>query len=81
MSQTNGSSDPIRQLREGMGFWDVLLFNIAAVLGPRRSAAAAHAGTSSVSLWIPAALLFSVPTAFVVTELMKPSTGKELNLS
>jgi amino acid transporter len=52
-----------------MGFWDVLLFNIAAVLGPRWIAAAAHNGPSSISLWILAALLFFVPTAFVVLEL------------
>ena len=52
-----------------MGFWDVLLFNIAAVLGPRWIAAAAHNGTSSISLWVLASLLFFVPTAFVITEL------------
>ena len=52
-----------------MGFWDVLLFNIAAVLGPRWIAAAAHNGTSSISLWIVASLFFFVPTAFVITEL------------
>ncbi len=52
-----------------MGFWDVLLFNIAAVLGPRWIAAAAHNGTSSISLWILAALFFFVPTALVVVEL------------
>lgn len=52
-----------------MGFWDVLLFNIATVLGPRWIAAAAHNGTSSISLWVLAALLFFVPSAFVITEL------------
>jgi glutamate:GABA antiporter len=52
-----------------MGFWDVLLFNVAAVLGPRWIAAAAHNGPSSISLWVLAALLFFVPTAFVVLEL------------
>lgn len=52
-----------------MGFWDVLLFNIAAVLGPRWIAAAAHNGTSSISLWLLALLLFFLPTAFVVAEL------------
>ena len=52
-----------------MGFWDVLLFNIATVLGPRWVAAAAHNGTSSVSLWILAALLFFVPSAMVINEL------------
>ncbi len=70
MSQTaNGSSDPIKQLRKEMGFWDVLLFNIATVLGPRWVAAAAHNGTSSISLWILAALLFFVPSALVINEL------------
>ncbi|HET9742992.1 MAG TPA: APC family permease [Terriglobales bacterium] len=57
------------QLRREMGFWDVLLFNIAAVLGPRWIAAAAHNGTSSVSLWAIAAILFFLPTALVITEL------------
>jgi amino acid transporter len=52
-----------------MGFWDVLLFNIATVLGPRWIAAAAHNGTSSISLWIIAAVLFFVPTALVIVEL------------
>jgi amino acid transporter len=52
-----------------MGFWDVLLFNIATVLGPRWIAAAAHNGTSSMSLWVLAAVFFFVPTAFVITEL------------
>ena len=52
-----------------MGFWDVLLFNIAAVLGPRWIAAAGHNGTSSISLWVLAALLFFVPGALVINEL------------
>jgi len=52
-----------------MGFWDVLLFNIATVLGPRWIAAAAHNGTSSISLWILAAAFFFVPTALVISEL------------
>jgi glutamate:GABA antiporter len=63
------SSDPKKQLRRVMGFWDVLLFNIATVLGPRWIAAAAHNGTSSISLWVLAALFFFVPSAFVITEL------------
>ncbi len=52
-----------------MGFWDVLLFNIATVLGPRWIAAAAHNGTSSISLWLLAAVLFFVPMALVINEL------------
>src|SRR5690349_13956993 len=60
-----------------MGFWDVLLFNIAAVLGPRWIAAAAHNGTSSLSLWVLAAVFFFFPTALVITELSSrfPSEG------
>lgn len=61
--------DATSQLRREMGFWDVLLFNIAAVLGPRWIAAAAHNGPSSLSLWALAAVFFFVPTALVITEL------------
>src|ERR1700681_4123266 len=48
-----------------MGFWDVLLFCIATVLGPRWIAAAARNGQSSITLWILAAGFFFLPTAFV----------------
>jgi glutamate:GABA antiporter len=58
-----------KQLPRCMGVWDVLLFNIATVLGPRWIASAAHNGTSSVSLWILAAIFFFVPTALVIVEL------------
>ncbi len=65
------------QLRREMGFWDVLLFNIAAVLGPRWIAAAAHNGASSLSLWVLAAALFFLPTALIIVELSTrfPSEG------
>ncbi len=62
-------SDTKSQLRKTMGFWDVLLFNIATVLGPRWIAAAGHNGTSSISLWILAAVFFFVPGALVINEL------------
>src|SRR5215470_11948242 len=63
------SSPQTSQLRRTMGLWDVLLFNIAAVLGPRWIAAAAHNGTSSISLWVLAALLFFLPMSLIVVEL------------
>ena len=63
------SHDAKSQLRKTMGFWDVLLFNIACVLGPRWIAAAGHNGTSSISLWILAAVFFFVPGALVINEL------------
>ena len=61
--------DPKSQLRKTMGFWDVLLFNIATVLGPRWIAAAGHNGASSISLWVIAAVFFFVPGALVINEL------------
>ena len=61
--------DSNTQLRKSMGFWDVLLFNIAAVLGPRWIAAAGQNGTSSISLWVLAAVFFFVPGALVINEL------------
>ncbi|MDE3187785.1 MAG: amino acid permease [Acidobacteriota bacterium] len=63
------SRDSKTQLPRTMGFWDVLLFNIAAVLGPRWIAAAGHNGTSSISLWVIAAVFFFVPGALVINEL------------
>jgi amino acid transporter len=67
MAEETLTSKP--QLRRAMGFWDVLLFNIAAVLGPRWIAAAAHNGSSSISLWVLAAVLFFLPTALIIIEL------------
>jgi amino acid transporter len=63
------SPDSQPQLRKSMGFWDVLLFNIATVLGPRWIAAAGHNGTSSISLWVLAAVFFFIPGALVINEL------------
>jgi glutamate:GABA antiporter len=73
VSSTTGNMTEIAngksQLRRTMGFWDVLLFNIAAVLGPRWIAAAAHNGTSSITLWVLAAVLFFLPTSLIIVEL------------
>jgi amino acid transporter len=63
------AANPIAQLRKEMGFWDVLFFNIVTVLGPRWIAAAAHNGTSSISLWVIAAVFFFVPSAMIINEL------------
>ncbi len=66
---TTSAPEPKSQLRKTMGFWDVLLFNIACVLGPRWIAAAGHNGPSSISLWVLAAVFFFVPGALVINEL------------
>src|SRR5579872_5044208 len=77
LSDQNQTQPGTVKLRREMGFWDVLLFNIAAVLGPRWIAAAAHNGPSSIVLWIIAAIFFFVPTALIIAELSTrfPSEG------
>ena len=46
-----------------------MLFNIAAVVGIRWLAAAAQAGSGSITLWVLAAVLFFVPSALAVATL------------
>jgi amino acid transporter len=67
-SGTNGEESKYN-LRRVMGFWDLLLFNVAAVLGPRWISAASHNGQSSITLWVLAAVGFFTPTAMVIVEL------------
>src|SRR5579859_4144937 len=68
MAETQAKSST-SLLHKEMGLMDIVLFNIAAVLGPRWIAAAAHNGPSSISLWVLATLLFFVPTALIIVEL------------
>jgi amino acid transporter len=56
-------------LARELGLRDLVLFNIAAVAGIRWLAAAAHAGPSSISLWLLAAAFFFVPSALAVSRL------------
>jgi len=56
-------------LRRELGLRDLVLFNIAAVVGIRWLAAAAHAGPGSITLWVLAAALFFVPSALAVSRL------------
>jgi len=65
----HNASDPKKQLRRAIGPLDLLLFNVASVLGPRWIAVAAHNGTSSVSLWLLAATFFFLPTTYIIAEL------------
>jgi amino acid transporter len=59
------------QLRREIGLRDLVLFNIAAVVGIRWLAAAAHAGPGSLVLWVLAAALFFVPSALSVAALSR----------
>ena len=65
----SSAPDPKHELKRAIGPWDLLLFNVASVLGPRWIAVAANNGTSSISLWILAAVLFFLPTTMILTEL------------
>ncbi len=56
-------------LRREVGLRDLVLFNIAAVVGVRWLAAAAHTGAGSITLWLSAAALFFVPSALAVARL------------
>ena len=58
-------------LRRELGLWDLVLFNIAAVIGVRWLAAAAHTGSGSITLWVLAAALFFVPSALSVAALSR----------
>ena len=73
-AERSGSSHGL--VRE-MRLWDVILFNIAAVLGPRWVASAAHSGASSISIWLLAAVTFFLPSGLVIVELSTryPASG------
>jgi amino acid transporter len=58
-----------------LGLRDLVFFNIAAVIGIRWLAAAAHAGPGSLTLWVVAAAMFFVPSAAVVSELSRRHPG------
>ncbi len=58
-------------LRRELTLRDLVLFNIAAVIGIRWLAAAAHTGPGSITLWILAAVLFFVPSALAVAALSR----------
>jgi len=57
------------ELRRELGLRDLVLFNIAAVIGIRWLAAAAHTGPVSITLWVLAAAFFFVPSALAVSTL------------
>ena len=48
---------------------DLVLFNVAAIVGMRWVALAAHSGPSSIGLWVLAAFAFFVPQGLCVTAL------------
>ena len=58
------------ELRRELGFFDLTLFAIACIVGPRWIAVAAGAGPRSVLLWIAAAVTFAAPLGVAVAALI-----------
>ena len=58
-------------VKRALGLGDLVLFNLAAVTSTRTLAAAAHTGSGSVWLWVPACVLFFVPSALCVAALSR----------
>ncbi len=58
------------ELRRELGFFDLTLFAIACIVGPRWIAVAAGAGPGSVLLWIAAAIAFAAPLGVAVAALI-----------
>jgi len=64
---SEGMSAP--ELKRAMGLWDLVLFNLTAVVALRWLATAARTGPSSLTLWALAALLFFLPQGLAVLSL------------
>jgi amino acid transporter len=58
------------ELRRELGFFDLTLFAIACIVGPRWIAVAAGAGPGSVLLWLGAAITFAAPLGVAVAALI-----------
>ena len=67
MNLTDNGPRPV--LARVLGLRDLVFFNIAAVIGIRWLATAAHTGPGSLTLWLLAAVLFFVPSAIAVARL------------
>src|SRR5579859_7354680 len=63
-------------LRRVLGTWDLVLFNIAAIVALRWLSMAAQIGPSSLALWLLGLLAFFVPLALAVLELSARIPGE-----
>lgn len=64
------------QLHRALGVRDIVLINIAAILGVRWLSTAAQMGPSSIGLWVLAVLVFFIPCSLTVTELSSRQPGE-----
>ena len=57
------------QLKRALGLWDLVLFNLTAIIGLRWVATAARTGLYSLTLWVLALLMFFIPQGLAVVAL------------
>lgn len=67
--QLVSAAEPRVELPRVLTLRDLVLFNIVAILSLRWTATAAAAGSSSLSMWVIAALLFFIPQGIAVSYL------------
>jgi glutamate:GABA antiporter len=74
----NSSADPdsVPQLHRALGTADLVLLNVAAILGLRWLSITAQIGPSSLTLWALAMITFLVPAALTVLELSSRLPGE-----
>ena len=72
--ETNPTAGP--KLQRVLGTRDLVLLNIAAIIGLRWLSTAAQIGPSSLSLWALGLLFFFLPVAFTVLELSSRIPGE-----
>ena len=73
---TDRSAEQPGGLRRTLGVSDLVLLNIAAILGIRWLSTAAQMGPSSILLWFLAVLVFFIPSGLAVMELNSRESGE-----
>ena len=64
------------KLAKSLKLWDIVLFNVTAIIGLRWISLAATGGNTSIILWLAALILFFLPQAFAVIELTTRLPGE-----
>ena len=76
MSVDSPDSSTHGQLHRTLGVRDIVLINIAAILGVRWLSTAAQMGPASITLWVLAVLIFFIPCSLAVMELSSRQPGE-----
>jgi len=74
--ESHTTDEPKHNLRRALGIRDLVLFNIAAILGLRWLSTSAQVGPSSLVLWVLAMVVFFIPSALAVMELSSRMPGE-----